>query len=77
MKRDESRSETDFGALAGLNGLGAHAKTAQNCPIWKPQLVLFFKFQLDSGGAREPPNQLSFYLIHCFRIDKIQRQDTS
>jgi hypothetical protein len=58
VKRDESRSETDFGALAGLNGLGAHAKTAQNCPIWKPQLVLFFKFQLDSGGEGVRPESV-------------------
>jgi len=41
VKRDESRSETDFEALASLNGLDAHAKTAQNCAISKPQLGLF------------------------------------
>lgn len=53
MKRDESRSETDFGALAGLNGLVAHAKPAQNCAISKPHSGLFFNFQIDSGGGRE------------------------
>jgi len=50
VKRDESRSETDFGALAGLTSLGPHAKTAQNCAISKPKLELSVIFQLDNGG---------------------------
>ena len=71
MKRDESRSETDFGALAGLNGLGAHAKTAQNCAISKPYSGMVFNFQLDSGGGQPTGIQLSLGLNRLIYIVRI------
>jgi len=50
VKRDKSRSETDFGVFGNLWGLGAIGKTARKLGIFWPQKAHPIDSHWDAGG---------------------------
>ncbi len=63
MKRDQSRSETDFGGSGSLRGSDGIAKTARKLGIFGPSKGHLIDSQQDVGGGREPADKLSLALI--------------